>query len=75
MQIGIFLAAKLSDYLFILSLLSVIYFSIYNREKYFSIIFRTIDIPSIDRHSIISRGMIIISIRLVQKIASVSRPY
>lgn len=48
MQIGIFLAAKLSDYLFILSLLSVIYFSIYNREKYFSIIFRTIDIPSID---------------------------
>ena len=72
MQIGIFLAAKLSDYLFILSLLSVIYFSIYNREKYFSIIFY---IPSIDRHSIISRGMIIISIRLVQKIASVSRPY
>lgn len=33
MQIGIFLAAKSSDYLFILSLLFIIYL-VYNRHKY-----------------------------------------
>lgn len=42
MQIGIFLAAKSSDYLFILSLLFIIYL-VYNRHKYIYIhIFYTI---------------------------------